>query len=267
MEIIKKPLHRIKNFFYTSPVDKFVFAIVVILFALAASSSVVIFLDENISISFSKDGFEFFLKSYSFPIKSLSSSIAVLSVWAVIRTFQSTKRAFMTSYLMNEIYRCESEINEILSLRIEKEEIVNRIKYGLNHVNKNKVMSCFESVVNKDLSVDEIVPHLAKFDIKERHKVFHILTENLSLRLQRYTLAVYELDKIVEEKYASRYYATKYIALMKDLYKFGSKIDPELIVLSSQLSERPISYRFNYKSISGEKSEDITRRVKRNLGI
>ncbi|WP_405630232.1 hypothetical protein [Pseudoalteromonas sp. Ld20] len=207
----------------------------IVIFAVV-SYFLILHYEKTLIFDFTAKGFLYFTTIFSFPIKCISVVIALFTLWSIAHNLNRTRIAFTFNQLSSELGKCEEEIKNILTTSFAIEEIINIIDSNLYHPKKREIREHFSKVLHPSLKLEEVISQLIKFEIKEADKIFHIYTQKLSLRLQRYAIALLEINNLSDEQYFVRYYASKYITTMKELYHFGAEIDIELIHLTVQLS-------------------------------
>lgn len=240
---------------------------IALLTAFALLSFILIPLSESALVfDFTSAGFSFFLSLYSFPIKLLSAVIAVFSIWAVVNNIYRTRLTFIYGQLTNELFRCEDELKHILSKKIAPKDVIVVFEDKLLQ-HKNLVAACsyFSQCSNSHLHIDEIIPHLTTLGISESDGVYRPMTQDLTLRLTRYTVALLELSKISEDKMFVKYYAHKYISLMIDLYHYKAEMDIQLVHICFQLSSVQASFDYDFKKINGAKHISIAEKFQKQV--
>ncbi|QFU24997.1 hypothetical protein FM038_024660 [Shewanella eurypsychrophilus] len=216
------------------------------------SSMLIVFSEKELVFDFTSAGFSFFLTLYSFPIKLLSAAVAVFSIWAVVKNIHRTRLAFIYGQLTNELFRCEDEIKDILAKKIAPKDVIVVLQNKLSHhANLGAACDYFSRCANPELSIDEFISHLTKLGIKESDGVYRTMTQNLTLRLTRYSLALLELSEMSEDKMFVKYYANKYISLMIDLHHYKAEMDINLVHICFQLSSVQASFDYDFKKING----------------
>jgi len=165
--------------------------------------------------------------------------------------------AFVFNQLSSELNKCEEEIKEILSITFPIQDIRNLLSSNLNHPRKSDVCNHFSRIGNPHLKIDEIIPHLMNFGVREDHAIYRTYTQKLTLRLQRYVIALLEINNLSEEHYFVRYYASKYTTIMKELYQFGAEIDLALVHSAVQLASMELEYKFDHSKINGDRANEI----------
>ena len=222
--------------------------------------------ESTLVFDFTSEGFSFFLSLYSFPIKLISAAIATFSIWAVVNNIYRTRLTFIHGQLTNELFRCEDELKQILSKPIIPKDVIVVFENKLPQ-HQNFVAAChyFNQCSNTQLFIDEIIPHLTKLGISESDGVYRTVTQNLTLRLKRYTLALLELSKISEDKMFVKYYSNKYIPLMIDLYHYKSEMDINLVHICFQLSSVQASFDYDFKQINGADHISIAEKFQKQV--
>ena len=117
------------------------------------------------------------------------------------------------------------------------------------------------------MKIDEIVSILINFGVREEHAIYRTYTQKLTLRLQRYVISLLEINNLSEERYFVRYYASKYITIMKELYQFGSEIDLALVHSAVQLASMKLEYKFDYSKINGSRAVEIENFFCSEMGV
>ena len=249
-------------------VEKVIFWLMLSVFSISIISYFLILCNEgSLEFNFSSKGFINFNTIFSFPIKCISAAIALFSLWAVVHNLNRTRVAFIFSQLSSEINKCEEEIKDLLQISFPIEDVRNLIGSNLIHPRKAEVCHRFSMIGNPTLKIDEIIPHLMEFDVKEEHAIYRTYTQKLTLRLQRYVIALLEIHNLSDEHYFVRYYASKYTAIMKDLYHFGAEIDPALVHAAVQLASMELEYKFDYSQINGENANQIELNFCQEMGL
>ncbi|MEZ8680784.1 hypothetical protein AB6D67_23190 [Vibrio splendidus] len=240
---------------------------IVLLNTFAFSSSVLIaFSEKNLVWDFTSNGFSFFLELYSFPVKLISAALAVFSIWAVAYNIYRTRLAFVQGQLVNELCRCEDELKNILSQKMTPQEVIVMLQNKLaQRSNLDYICGYFNQCANAELSIDELVPHFTKLGISEADGVYRTMTQNLTLRLTRYSLALLELSEMSEDRMFVKYYANKYIPLMIDLYHYKAEMDINLVHICFQLSSVQAKFDFDFSKINGSDHVEIANKFQQLL--
>jgi hypothetical protein len=249
-------------------VEKSIFWLMFTIFSISIISYLLILCNEGtLEFSFSSNGFTNFTTIFSFPIKCISAAVALFSLWAVVHNLNRTRIAFVFSQLSSELNKCEEEIKDILSITFPVQDVRNLLSSNLTHPRKSEVCHHFSMISNPTLKIDEIVPHLMRFGVREEHAIYRTYTQNLTLRLQRYVIALLEIHNLSDEHYFVRYYASKYTTVMKELYHFGAEIDLEVIHSAVQLASMEFKYKFDYSKVNGSRSNEIENSFYSEMGV
>ena len=240
---------------------------IILLITLSFSSSVLIaFSERNLVWDLTSNGFSFFLELYSFPIKLLSAALAVFSIWVVTYNIYRTRLAFVQGQLVNELYRCEDEMKNILSQKITPKEVIVMLQNKLaQRPDLGHLCGYFSQCDNAELSIDQLVPHLTKLGISEADGVYRTITQNLTLRFTRYSLALLELSEMSEDRMLVKYYANKYIPLMIDLYHYKAEMNINLVHICFQLSSVQAKFDSDFSKINGSDHVEIANKFQELL--
>ena len=244
-----------------------VFAAIFLFIGMIASSVSILLTESGLYFSFTSSGYEHFLELFSFPLNLLKALAALASLWAVIYNIKRARKTFIINNLRHDLFRCEDEIEEILYKEIKIEEVQGMVSSKLIHKRKNAIVGKISAIGNKTVNINMLVSTFYGLGIREFHGIYCVQTNNLSLRLQRYVVALYELNRLGEEKYLIRYYASKYHVIMGELYQYGSQIDPSSLHLLYQMSFIELKYDFDFSEINGGRAKEIEIKFRKKYSI
>ena len=249
-------------------IENIIFSLMIFSSTAALISYLLIFFNEGVlAWSFNSSGFNNFTTIFSVPLKCLSGAIALLSLWAVLHNLNRTRVSFVFSHLSSELNKCEEEIKDLLAIEFPIETTRNLLRSNLKHPNKQYICTYFDNVGNPTLKIDEIIPHFINLGIREDHAIYRTYTQKLTLRLQRYVIALLEINKVSDEDYFVKYYASKYTTIMKELYQFDAQMDIKLVHAAVQLASMELKYDFDFETVNGKKSIEIETEFFKEMGV
>ena len=215
------------------------------------------------------------LKVTQFQLVELRKEIHITSKQLELAEEQQTHSHIqdLLNHHKTELLTVDREIDKIISTRYKKGEILQRLKNiavlpPLKPNTKFQSAGNFFSTIGNDfLTLPEIIPHLSRFGISTRDKIYHVPTEALSLHIQKFMITLVEIEKLTKDEYFTRYYATKYFPLLIDLNKFTPQIDPRLIRCMYLMANKPMHRDLSLNKIDVMAQDQATQYLERNYNI